>query len=305
MNTVIVIGNGFDIDLGWQTSCKDFYEANRGWEMHKTIADDLFQYVIQHTPKNWFDFEHTLYDYVIRRTKVKILKDAYEELIQRDIRDYDVLKKLLCRFLSKCSPESVRPDSYAYQLLKAYLEKCKHLQSSSDMSIKWFSFNYTPLEKVASSIAPHIEFNYVPIHGTINDNNIIFGIHDDENIPPEYRDLQKSMDDKYESHGILSALIEAKQIIFFGLSMGYIDAVYFKALFNQLADIGSSQPMYNKNIVFITKDRNAKKDIKKNLFDMGLKPQVLFNVNNVDFILTSDSEKEENQIKFASLLEKL
>ena len=34
MKTVIVIGNGFDIDLGWRTSYKDFYDSKKNkWEM--------------------------------------------------------------------------------------------------------------------------------------------------------------------------------------------------------------------------------------------------------------------------------
>ena len=301
MNTVIVIGNGFDIDLGWQTSCKDFYVANKCWEMFKTGADDLFQYVIEHVRENWFDFEHTLYDYVIHRANVEMPK----EVLYKDKHDYNILKDLLYRFISERSKKDVQIDSYAYQLLKAYLKTYERLRPSSNMFLKWFSFNYTPLKSVVRQIDPHIEFNYIPVHGTIENNNIIFGIHDDDRILPKYRYLQKSMDDKYESHGILPALIEAKQIIFFGLSMGCIDAIYFKNLFNQLTNIDSNQVLQNKNIIFITKDKDTKKDIKNNLLDMGVKTQILFNTNNVDFIFTSENENKENQAKFASLLEKL
>ena len=29
MKTLVILGNGFDLDLGWKTSFKDFYEAKR------------------------------------------------------------------------------------------------------------------------------------------------------------------------------------------------------------------------------------------------------------------------------------
>ena len=308
MNTVIVIGNGFDIDLGWRTSYKDFYvNIKNKWSIFETNEDDLFQCVIKNAKDsckdNWFDFECILHEYVVKKTEAYALNVGKDIKIKidKDIRDYKVIKTELSHFLSKRSEEPVLTNSYACQLLKAYLEKCKRLQLSSDVRIEWFSFNYTPLKDVAHQIVPDSEFNYIPIHGTIRNKNIILGFHDDDTILSGYRDLQKSMHDNYESHGIISAMTKADRIIFFGLSMGRIDAVYFKELFNKLIN----QAINNKEIIFITKDQDAKKCIKSNLLDMGLNLQVLFNVSNVDFILTSDSEKEENQAKLASLLEKL
>ena len=67
--TVIVIGNGFDLDLGWDTSYKSFYEKHDGWKMHRRDEDDLFQYVIKQVPGNWFDFERTLHEYALHRAQ--------------------------------------------------------------------------------------------------------------------------------------------------------------------------------------------------------------------------------------------
>ena len=39
IETVIVLGNGFDLDLGWDTSYKSFYEKHKGWQIHKTDED--------------------------------------------------------------------------------------------------------------------------------------------------------------------------------------------------------------------------------------------------------------------------
>ena len=300
-NTVIVIGNGFDLDLGWQTSYKDFYDAHKGWSMHKAEKDDLFQYVIKCTATNWFDFERTLFDYAIHRAEIGL----DEDLVNRDIQDYNTFKDQLFRFIAGRSNKQAEESSFAYRLLDAFIKGRKRFQNNGNMFMNWYSFNYTPLDNVAHQIDPDTDFDYIPVHGTIANNNIIFGINDDARILPEYRDLQKSMDDNYESHGIVRALIDANLIIFFGLSMGFIDAIYFKEMFNKLSDIGFGQTSQSKDIVFITKDIQAKKSIKNNLLDMGLQPHILFNMSNVEFIFTSSKDDKNNSKKFESLLSRL
>ena len=148
-----------------------------------------------------------------------------------------------------------------------------------------------------------MDFRYVPVHGTLEKNNIIFGIHDANQIMPEYRYLQKSMDDEYESHGIVSSLMDANLIVLFGLSMGFIDGVYFKDVLTQISNVDNANN--NKEIVFITKDNKTKRDIKNNLLDMGINTQVLFNTNKIEFILTSPENIGTNKEKFALLLSRL
>ncbi len=47
MGTVIVICNGFDIDLGWHTSYKDFFkEKEDGWRTLRTNEDDLLYLIM-------------------------------------------------------------------------------------------------------------------------------------------------------------------------------------------------------------------------------------------------------------------
>jgi hypothetical protein len=96
MGTVIVIGNGFDIDLGWHTSYKDFFkEKEDGWRTLKTTEDDLFNYVFNHAAENWFDLEKTVYEYYLNRSKSKTTDD----LAMRDLNTFEDLKKQLVKFL--------------------------------------------------------------------------------------------------------------------------------------------------------------------------------------------------------------
>lgn len=298
MKTVVVIGNGFDIDLGWDTSYRSFYKAHNGWEMHRTSEDDLFQYVIKHVADNWFDFERTLYNYAIHRS------DSEVKYVERDSIDYKTFKNLLDIFLVEKSKEPINRESYAYLLLDAYIKQLKRYSPRPDLFLKWFSFNYTPLSEIAKQIDPDVKFDYVPVHGTLDKKNIIFGVHDDNRILPQYRYIQKSMDDAYESHGIVSALMDASLIVFFGLSMGFIDGVYFEDVLKQISNVNSGNN--NKEIVIVTRNNQTKREIKNNLQDMGLNTQVLFNTNRVEFILTSpEIADDSNDERFKTLLAKL
>ena len=287
MKHIYVIGNGFDIDLGWHTSYKDFFDSHKGWEIHRTEEDDLFQYVIRHAGENWYDLERTIYDYCLRKSTTETPAD----LMTHDYNDYKSFKAQLERFVKDRSSEKVNKNSKAYEILKSYIEKSSRTHLPDEMRPELISFNYTPLDKVAKQIDPKANFKYIPIHGTIEKNNCIFGFHDDSRIKGVYRDIQKSMDDNYDPGTIMPLLMDAGSITFFGLSMGFIDAVYFRELFKMISQPSDSPNRKRMDIEFITKDSKSKKDIKKNLQDIGIDVQGLLTNNKVSFTLTNPSEK--------------
>ena len=302
METIIVLGNGFDLDLGWDTSYKAFYEKHNGWKMHENGDDDLFQYVIKQVPGNWFDFERTLHEYALYRARSPYPnEDNYK--IERDIQDYYTFKSQLGKFISEASKGPVKEDSHAYRLLKAYVSFNKRFNQHQPF-LKLFSYNYTSLSNILLHIDSSVNAEYTPVHGTIKDDNIIFGFLDDHNIPKEYRPLQKSMDVNYKSSDIVTESLQAKTIIFFGLSLGYIDGVYFKNLFEQISNLANPQ-MINKRVVFITKDTQSGNNIKNNLLDAGINLQLLYNSNRVDFIYTDKAHKDRTEKIFDALLESI
>lgn len=303
IETVIVLGNGFDLDLGWNTSYKSFYDKHKGWLIHKTEEDDLFQYVIKQTPGNWYDFERTLHEYALHRAEKPFSQeDTYK--IKRDIEDYENFKTQLMDFISEASKKSVEKDSHAHRLLEAYVKAKMNRVSDSFFPIRLFSYNYTPLLDVIHQIDNNAKVGYTPVHGRTTDQSIIFGFHDDPNIPKEYRSIQKSMDENYKSSDIVTASLQAKTIIFFGLSLGYIDGVYFKNLFTQISNLSNPQ-MINKRIVFITLNSKSGNDIKNNLLDMGINLQLLYNSNRISFIYTDKDQRGKTEKVFEELLNSL
>ena len=298
--TVIVLGNGFDLDLGWDTSYKSFYEQHNGWKMHRRDEDDLFQYVIKQVPGNWFDFERTLHEYALHRFETPFTIGVNDK-IDRDIQDYNTFKTQLMDFISESSKGPVKMDSHAYRLLAAYVEAKKNKTSDKFFPIKLFSYNYTPLLNVIHQIDSSVKVGYIPVHGMVEKRNIIFGFHDDLGIPKEYRPLQKSMDENYVSSDVVRESLQAMTIIFFGLSLGYIDGVYFKNLFEQISNLANPQ-MINKRIVFITLNTKSGNYIKNNLLDAGINLQLLYNSNRIDFIYTDNNQKDKTETLFEELL---
>jgi hypothetical protein len=162
-------------------------------------------------------------------------------------------------------------------------------------------YNYTPLLNVIHQIDSSVKVGYIPVHGIVEKRNIIFGFHDDLGIPKEYRPLQKSMDENYVSSDVVRESLQAMTIIFFGLSLGYIDGVYFKNLFEQISNLANPQ-MINKRIVFITLNTKSGNYIKNNLLDAGINLQLLYNSNRIDFIYTDNNQKDKTETIFEELL---
>lgn len=286
MKHIYVIGNGFDIDLGWRTSYKDFYESiSKRWiTLFRPGEDCLYAYLFDHAGENWYDLERTIYDYCLLKSK----GDLDEDIMNRDYRDYESIKRLLERFVNERSSTPVNENSKAFEILRSYVEKSSHTDLPSDMRPELISFNYTPLDKVAKQINPKADFRYIPIHGTLEKKSCIFGFHDDSQIKGGYRDMQKSMDDNYDPGRITPLLMDAKSITFFGLSMGFVDAVYFKDVLKAASQPGDFHTRNTKDIEFITRDKKSKKDIKKNLQDIGIDFQALSTNSKVTFTLTSE-----------------
>ena len=300
MNCVIILGNGFDLDLGWKTSYEAFYNDQKGWNSFQTEEDDLFQFVIKKAPDNWFDFERTLYEYVQHRAK----NPASKDIVQRDIQDYNYSFKIpLMRFLSQAAKGEIKKSSHAYRLLKSFVDSQRDSVRILS-STKLYSFNYTPLLNVIRQIDTEVKAKYTPVHGRIEDESIIFGFHDAPDVPREYRSLQKSMDANYKSSNIVTESLKADHIVFFGLSLGYIDGVYFKNLFDQLANRTNPQ-LINKHLFFITKNAQTMEDCKNNLLDMGINLQLLYNSNEVHFIYTDPKEAPKTEEIFSGLIKSI
>lgn len=72
-NTIVILGNGFDLDLGWKTSYKDFLTSNKFSIMGEPrfvmkYAKQLFRRM----GNNWYDLEGFMRDCIEKATEEEL-----------------------------------------------------------------------------------------------------------------------------------------------------------------------------------------------------------------------------------------
>lgn len=134
INTMLIIGNGFDLSMGKHTSYKEFYEKlvkNKGfWDNHS--GNSLLEYIKDNggSKEFWYDFENIILHYSFESENGKKLKeleksktsdDRLVEKIVAEVKEgIELLKEELVKFLRDAKPDN---DSLcpAYRIFAAIL----------------------------------------------------------------------------------------------------------------------------------------------------------------------------------------
>ena len=157
----------------------------------------------------------------------------YAEKIQQKMEDfYNDFKELssaLKDFLSSIDYEIINRNSLAYSLIGEF--------NGGNLLI--IDFNYTPTVgtilhelKIKGELKSEIE--HIKIHGSIDENDIIFGIEDNARIPSKYVFLKKSSNKNFYAVDFSSALEKCKDFVLFGHSLGETDHMYFIDFFSNV-----------------------------------------------------------------------
>ncbi len=312
MSTVLVIGNGFDLALGYDSAYShfantwagvdNFYWPFKNPDDSKFQSESLHQYFYNYFTSQrdnsgavrWLDIETELYNYATSK-KGKFISD---ELVSQDKWDFYLLVKSLYVYLNrheelkyKYHPQKGE-DKCVIELLTA-LSKDKSFN-------KAYTFNYTDLKKrlikyggfVADSI-PQITY----VHGSIEQSteeepHIVLGINTDTSLPIEYSFLQKINNPYADAGDLAKDLAEADEIIFYGLSMGCIDFEYFFSFFRNIVNAPFSTP--KKNITFFTRGEKNVYSIGRNISDMGVTLRELKEHAHFNIIDTYEAEFDNN-----------
>lgn len=283
---VLVIGNGFDMDLGWQTSYKSFAESDY-WPF-KDKKENLGGYLESHSKSDkWLDLEALLRSYSAKEKPYIDTNWRHPRIIGQDEIHFKTLIKHLINFLRVQENRDVVSDSTAAYLLKTL---CKH----SDI-LKVYSFNYTSLDKILSKLSIEEGINCEHIHGELKDSSIILGIDENVECFPGYHIFIKPVQPTYSSHPILEDLYFADEIIFFGMSFGDIDYPYFQMFFKDRCDEDKYYGEFSKKrIAIFTRDIASGRDIKFQLMKMNNKKLMqMYNFNTLKFFYTEDKVNKE------------
>lgn len=239
--------------------------------MNESLYHYFYNFVQTHKDElgriRWIDIEGELWNYVNSKKGIPI----NTELVQEDERSYNSLVYQLQAYLSAVYPHRRNQDidiTIPAEILKA-------IRGNGGFDLI-YTFNYTDPTYILNQFAGYSE-NEMPkvkyMHGSLYDKNIVLGFNEDLTLPQEYDFMFKC--DKIEPHNLANDLLDADDIIVYGLSFGQIDGIYFKPFLEQLSSAITAKRKPRFSI--ITYDKNSVKSIQRNLRTMGLSREKINN----------------------------
>lgn len=296
-NKLLILGNGFDLAFGFWTSYKDFVNVRFGgdgsfWPFRDVASgrfssESLHHHFHSFVQKNlddlgrlkWIDIEGELCNYV-RNKPTSVNPD----LIAEDEQSYNMLVYQLQTYLSAVYPYRRNrgvDTTIPIEILNA-------IKANGNFR-KIFTFNYTDPTYILKQFAcfsdselPEVKY----MHGSLKDKSIVLGFNEDLSILQDYDFMFKC--DKIEPHYLANDLLNADEIVVYGLSFGQIDGIYFKPFLEQLSYKISAN--LKPRFTIITYNKDSAKSIQRNLRQMGLSREKLNNGVEIRIIPVQEIE---------------
>ena len=277
VDKLLIIGNGFDIDLGLNTGYKDYVNSQYFKSgLNKNALFDFINSSFNNNNRKWIDVENVLLEYA----KNRLVKNGNEAIM-----NFQELRCSLMAYLKNMDLQSkLNPDSVAARLLRKVLY---------DSCFSILSFNYTNLNDIVFCLDINKIVNYIHVHGSLLNNSIIVGFQDDVEVHTSKYFMIKSNSPYYRSCNVRERLEKADEIIFFGHSLGSTDYHYFSDFFKKQSGLTSEQ-IKSKKIRIFTYDENSRLEILSQLREMNeRRVNYLYDLNDFRIFRTSCSEDKK------------
>ena len=231
--TLLIVGNGFDLSMGFKTSYGDFMKSS--YFPHEETSN-LCSYLHKQYEENmgWIDIENELSEYSRMLTTKKLYAKKFNTILNIDSlrEEYEELKSSLKSYLSEETKGQFNPrqDNYAKSVIKQLPDNSKII-----------SFNYTNIiERMTWNKYSDSKGNLLHIHGSLAPwEDIVFGVEDSAKLSKEHVFLYKAHSRYLKVQKFAQWLDSAERIIFFGYSLGDTDRQYFETFFRKLCSSDS------------------------------------------------------------------
>lgn len=270
---VFIIGNGFDLSLGWRTSYEDFVQSDF-CPIHSVGSGScpMEEYLARMTSvERWYDLECILREYAA---------DGYEAHRKADPKDesfFNELRASLTEYIKQEAQKEIDANSLAIQVLKAIV--------TNGYFSSIYTFNYTDLYRIAEKVGIHSSFNFKFVHGNVYRNSIILGVDGHSELREGYAYLRKGNSEHYRSNHIRYDLQECDEVVFFGHSLGEMDYPYFEDFFSTQSHCINRKD--GKRITIFTKNNHSRLQILEQLRQMNDgQIEHLQNDNEFNFVMT-------------------
>ncbi len=279
---VLIIGNGFDLDVGLKTS---FNHIFKNWQPNDNIKSSRLYTLTNKNPRNEWNLLEDRIGQIYANNEYSSITD-----FDKEEECHKAMRSEIIKYLNALD-YNYNDSSYASKLIKAV---------SQNEKFDIYSFNYTETVDIISK--NQLEVNHV--HGKAKDSTVILGTEDNQKAIKDLCFFQKSFSPYYRSTNLKYDLIKADTVIFFGHSLGKADFLYFQNFFKTQSAEGLDIKN-KKKIVLITYDEYSRRKLLYQLFSMNNKRlDLFFQQNDFEIILTdsSDSNSIQYETKFDNLL---
>ena len=265
-STIVVLGNGFDIDLGLKTKFADFIGSSH---FSKHAFTPLMNQILSLHDKDarWCDIEQVFRDKFISYQN-NPSKEVYDDINY----SWQLINKAWGIYLPEITELKntiIKTESCAFKMLE-------HPKTTS----LWYTFNYTSpyyLTGLKTDVEP------TPVHGWFSPreqnpeglmyripNELVIGI-DSGAIQQNNKDIQlshiiKTLHPRYEQSNFTEDLFKCNNVIIFGHSMGITDSDYFCNYLHALKN-GS---LSHRNIYIVTHNLSSMVNIEANFDKLGV-----------------------------------
>lgn len=226
--TLLIVGNGFDLSMGFKTSYGDFMKSS--YFPHEETSS-LCSYLHNQYEENmgWIDIENELSKYSQLLSRFELTpKTGKIELGAESFREeYEELKTSQKFYLQEETKRAFGPSPET---------PAKRVIDQLPAGSKIISFNYTSIiERMTRDWFCALKSNLLHIHGSLAPNDdIVFGVEDSAKLPKEHVFLYKAHSRHLKVQEFSDWLNSAERIIFYGYSLGDTDHQYFEKFFRKL-----------------------------------------------------------------------
>lgn len=226
--TLLIVGNGFDLSMGFKTSYGDFMKSSY---FPNKETSSLCSYLYDQYEENmgWIDIENELSEYSRILSTKKLNAKKYNTILNIDSlrEEYDELKSSLKVYLHEVTKRQFCPSQD---------NPAKRVIDQLPVGSKIISFNYTSIiERLTWDKFKNSKGNLLHIHGSLAPyDDIVFGVEDSAKLSKEHVFLYKAHSRHLRVQEFSDWLNSAERIIFYGYSLGDTDRQYFENFFRKL-----------------------------------------------------------------------
>lgn len=262
MNILFVIGNGFDINLGLNTSFRNFYEYYKNQKSNSELISKL-KNNIDGKKNDWSDLEISFGKYLSNFTTLEEFDEVFDDLkdnLCKFLKDEEIKFDSFDKNFFNIIESLITPENFLLPADQALIRNHYNKHKGSEISTFITTFNYTRVfEKILNFEGEKHFLGTRPDHSRVNlysinhihgfvEKNMILGVNDKTQINnDDFKDDDNIITSivKSETNRVFKLQIESKfktqikrsnLIVIFGCSLGLSDKMWWDLIAKKLKE---------------------------------------------------------------------